>query len=140
MPSIVVKFRSISAERLSERLPPQISFQTQLALPSEEPRFQENTIVLPYTFTITAVPPIVSLLLRGTVIIQGTGEELGRIRGEVEKKKIPAPVAQAALSYSLAEAVVLFRDLGVPPPIALPPLQGGKPQGGKKGYQPVSTI
>ncbi len=140
MPSIVVKLKSINAERLSERLPPQISFQTQLALPSEEPRFQENTIVLPYTFTITAVPPIVSLLLRGIVVVQGSREELNKIREEVEKKKIPGPVAQAALSYSLAEAVVLFRDLGVPPPIVLPPMQGGKQQGDKKGYQPVSTI
>ena len=129
--------KSISAERLSETVPGQISYQTQLALPSGEPVYREDSITLPFTFTITAAPPVASFTLRGLAVIQGSRKELDEIKGELSHKRVPVPVLQAALHYSLAEAVLIFRDLGVPPPISVPLQAQQKPQG---GIGPISTI
>ena len=138
MPGIAIRLKSISAERLSDSVPGQISYQTQLALPSGEPLYRGDSVVLPFTFTITALPPVATFTLRGLAVIQGSRKELDEIRGEIEKKRMPIPVVQAALHYSLAEAVLIFRDLGVPPPITVPlPGQQSKAQG---GIGPVSTM
>ncbi len=138
MPGIAIRLKSLSAERLSDAVPGQISYQTQLALPSGEPLYREESITIPFTFTITAAPPVATFTLRGLAVIQGTGKELDEIKGELKHKRVPVPVLQAALHYSLAEAVLIFRDLGVPPPISVPlPAQQQKNQG---GIGPTSTI
>jgi hypothetical protein len=138
MPGIAIRLKSVSAERLSDAVPGQISYQTQLALPSGEPLYRDEAIVVPFTFTITATPPVATFALKGLAVIQGTKKELDEIKGELGKKRVPIPVLHAALHYSLAEAVLIFRDLGVPPPISVPlPGQQEKPQG---GIGPVSTM
>jgi len=137
VPGIAIRLKSLSAERLSDTVAGKINNQTQLALPSGEPLYRDDAITLPFTFTINAAPPIATFTLRGMAVIQGSEKELGEIREEISKKRVPLPVVQAALHYSLAEAVLIFRDLGVPPPISVP-LPGQPKQ--KGGMGPTITM
>ena len=139
MPAISIQLVSITAERLSENLPPQIQFQVNLSIPSDQPFSRNESVIVPFTFTINSIPPVVHYSIKGRAIItpqKKRGEEK-TLKEIVEKKKIPQQVVQAVFINMLAEVIVLSRSLGVPPPI--PPIQLPQPRKTTKEqhYSPV---
>jgi hypothetical protein len=118
MINVSVQLTSINAERLSDSLPPSLNFNVNLALPSGNPYMQDNRFVIPFTFTVTTLPPLVNITLKGRAIVfsDDTGE-MKRIESDVRKKKIPAPILQAVFINMIAESILISRSLGTPPPL-----------------------
>jgi len=129
--TITIQLTSISAERLSETLPPKLQFNVNLAIPSGNPFKRDNQLIVPFTFTISSIPPVVQIVLKGNaVVISSDKNELGKIEKDIREKKMPQPLLQGVFTNMLAESVILSRSLGVPPPLpGMPQLQ---PQQGKQ--------
>lgn len=143
MLNISVQLVSISAERLVEALPPKINFNVNLSLPSDRPYMQGGRFIIPFSFMITTLPPVVNIALKGkTIVMSDSRDELKRLEKDIGNKKIPPQIVQAVFVNMLAESILLSRSLGTPPPIpGIPGLQQqpGKP-GEKRGGQGPGTI
>ncbi len=142
--TITIQLTSINAEKLSETLPPKLQFNVNLAIPSGNPFRRDNQLIVPFTFTISSIPPVVQIVLKGNaVIISSDKKELEKIEKDVREKKMPQPLIQAVFTNMLAESVILSRSLGVPPPLpGMPQLQTqqGKQLGEKHKFTPNTVI
>ena len=131
MPSLRVMFTHISAERVSETTPAGIQFQTQLSVPSGDLLLNERVLKVPFVFNMTSTPPIISLTLKGYVVLEGEEKELRNIYEEIKKKRAPQYIVMATLHNSMVEAILLSREVGVPPPLPLPKIDALKPKVGR---------
>lgn len=136
MINVSVQLTSINAERLAETLPPKLNFNINLALPSDQPYTQANRFIIPFTFTVNTLPPVVTITLKGRAIVMSDKtDELRKIEKDVKNKKVPPPLIQAVFTNMIAESILLSRSLGTPPPLpGLPGMQQVKP--GKKPGEP----
>lgn len=139
--TVSVQLSSINAERLSENLPPKMQFNVNLALPSSNPYRRNNQYIIPFTFTVSSMPPVVQIVLKGNAIVITTSKnELDKLEKDIRNKKIPSPIVQAIFTNMLAESILLSRSLGVPPPLpGLPQFQSQKPRD-KISQQPSTVI
>lgn len=118
MYNIAIQLTSISAEKLSQTIPPRMNFNANLTLPASEPVRKNKHFIIPFTFTITSTPPVVQIVLKGNVIVTSDSEnELKKLSEDIESKKIPPPIIQAVFVNSIAESILLSRALGSPPPV-----------------------
>ncbi|MCD6196099.1 MAG: hypothetical protein J7J82_04865 [Staphylothermus sp.] len=142
--TITIQLTSISAERLSETLPPKLQFNVNLAIPSGNPFKRDNQLIVPFTFTISSIPPVVQIVLKGNaVVISSDKNELGKIEKDIREKKMPQHLLQGVFINMLAESVILSRSLGVPPPLpGMPQLQPhqGKQLGEKHKFTSNTVI
>jgi hypothetical protein len=78
-------------------------------------------LTLPFVFTVNYSPSIVQLSVNGRAQVIGEKEEISKMIDEHKNNK-PPPVAiiQAVFSIAMAEAILLSKSLGIPPP--LPPM------------------
>ncbi|ABN70076.1 conserved hypothetical protein [Staphylothermus marinus F1] len=139
--TVSVQLSSINAERLSENLPPKIQFNVNLALPASNPYRRNNQYLIPFTFTVSSMPPVVQIVLKGNAIVITTNKnELEKLEKDIRNKKIPPPIVQAVFTNMLAESILLTRSLGVPPPLpGLPQIQPMQSRD-KIGQQPSTVI
>ena len=138
MVTVNVRFTRISAERTLETLPPQIQFQTQLTIPSGEVEIKNKKMKIPFIFIVTTIPPVANIALGGHVVLEGDDIELKRIYNDLTVKKQPPKfLITATLHNNLVEAVLMSREIGIPPPLPLPQVQ---PSAGKKEYRGTETI
>jgi hypothetical protein len=81
----------------------------------------ESTADAPFVFTVNYNPLIAQLSVRGRAQVFGEKEEIFKMINEHKQNRSP-PVAiiQAVSSIAMAEAILLSRSLGIPPP--LPPM------------------
>ncbi len=144
MYSISIQFTSINAEKIASNMPPKIDFNINLTLPSGEPVRRDNQYIIPFTFTISSIPPLVQIILRGqAIVLSNNVKELKKLEEDIKKKKIPGSIVQAIFTNSIAESILISRSLGVPPPLpGLPQLQQMKPgmSREKKGFGQESVI
>ncbi|MCD6301216.1 MAG: hypothetical protein J7L82_04015 [Staphylothermus sp.] len=142
--TITIQLTSINAEKLSETLPPKIQFGVNLAIPSGNPFRRNNQLVVPFTFTVSTIPPVAQIVLKGNaVVISNDKKELEKMEKNIREKKMPQPLLQAVFTNMLAESVILSRSLGVPPPLpGMPQLQSqqGKQSGEKHKFTPNTVI
>ncbi len=140
MYTVTIQLSSINAERLAENLPPKVQFNVNLSLPSSNPYRRENQYIIPFTFTVSSMPPLVQIVLKGNAIVLTTSRsELDKLDKDIKNKKIPPPIIQAIFTNMLAESILLSRSLGVPPPIpGLPQMQAQKP--GRESGAPTTVI
>jgi hypothetical protein len=138
--TVTIQLSSINAERLAENLPPKVQFNVNLSLPSSNPYRRENQYIIPFTFTVSSMPPLVQIILKGNAIVLTTSRsELDKLDKDIRNKKIPPPIIQAIFTNMLAESILLSRSLGVPPPIpGLPQIQPQKP--GRESGAPTTVI
>lgn len=122
--NIAIQLVSISAERLSQTIPPQINFNVNLTLPSSEPVKKTRQFIIPFVFAISSTPPLVQIVLKGNVIVTSDSDnEFKKLSEDIESKKIPPPIVNVVFVNSIAESILLSRSLGLPPPIpSLPQL------------------
>ena len=134
MYTVSIQLTSISAERLSEILPPKIQFQVNLSIPSAQPYERNNNIIIPFIFTIGSIPPVVQINIRGQAIVMPKNDPK-KIFNEI-RKQIPQAIVQTVFTNAVAESIILSKSLGVPPPI--PPIQLPQPRKGPtQPYTPV---
>ncbi|RLG75200.1 MAG: hypothetical protein DRO23_04630 [Thermoprotei archaeon] len=118
---ITVKFTSIFAERVSEKLPPQIQYHTQLTVPSGDIEKTSLKLKIPFVFNMTTTPLVATITLKGHILVSGTEIDIKNIYEDIsKKKKPPKAIFLATLHQTLTEAIIMSREIGIPPPIPLP--------------------
>jgi len=135
--TLSVHLTSINAERLSETLPPQVQFQINLQVPSAPPFRRDEALIIPFSFTIASLPPVVQISLKGQAIFMPRDKDGRKLRDEImSKKKIPQQVVQAIFNNIIADVIIISRSLGVPPPV--PPMRLPQPKKSpEQRYTPV---
>ncbi len=81
----------------------------------------DGSLRSPFVFTVNFTPAIALISIKGRAKIQGEKDELQKILQEQkEKKGPPGQVIQAISGTAIAEAILISKTIGIPPP--LPPL------------------
>jgi hypothetical protein len=123
LPKINVFVTNISGERLWEverELPSQIQIAVNINLLGIE-EMTDGSLQAPFVFTVNFTPAIAQISIKGRAKIQGEKNEMQKILQEQKERKAPpAQIIQAVSSTAIAEAILVSKTIGVPPP--LPPI------------------
>ncbi|MEM3004627.1 MAG: hypothetical protein QXK96_04950 [Candidatus Bathyarchaeia archaeon] len=123
MVNIKVFVTQLSGERLWDAdvsLPSQLQISINVNLLGFERRSAEM-IETPFVFTASFTPSVAQINIKGKAQASGTKEELDKMMNDFKNQKAPpALMVQAVSSVAIAEAIVMSKTIGVPPP--LPPL------------------
>lgn len=123
LPKINVFVTNISGERLWEverELPSQIQIAVNINMLGIE-EMTDGSLQAPFIFTVNFTPAIAQISIKGRARIQGEKDEMQKILQEQKEKKVPpSQIIQAVSSTAIAEAILVSKTIGVPPP--LPPL------------------
>lgn len=114
---------NLTGERLwdvERELPSQIQIAVNINMLGVEEQ-TDGSLQAPFVFTVNYTPAIAQISIKGRAKIQGEKDDMQRILEEhKEKKTPPAQVVQAVSSTAIAEAILISKAIGIPPP--LPPL------------------
>jgi hypothetical protein len=114
---------NMSAERLWEvekDLPSQIQIAVNINVLGIEEQ-SDGSLRSPFVFTVNFTPAVAQISIKGRARIQGEKAEMQKIIQEQKEKKVPpAQIIQAISSTAIAEAILISKTIGIPPP--LPPL------------------
>jgi len=81
----------------------------------------DGSLRSPFVFTVNFTPAIAQISIKGRARIQGEKDEMQKILQEQKEKKAPPnQILQAISSTAIAEAILISKTIGIPPP--LPPL------------------
>lgn len=119
--NIAVRVTRVQAERYVEPedpLPPNIQISVNMNLGRIEG--VKDNAKGKFLMDVTYQPSVARITVEGRVIITARKDELDKLLKDVGAGKMPQPVVQAVYTAGFAEAVMLCRSIGVPPP--LPPL------------------
>jgi len=122
MANVRVFITQLSGERLWEAdasLPSQVQIAINVNLLGFE-RKSPKVVEAPFVFTASFTPSVAQINIKGRAQTQGDEAELDRIMDDFKSQRPPpAMVVQAVSSVAIAEAIVIAKTIGVPPP--LPP-------------------
>jgi hypothetical protein len=114
---------NMTGERLWEvekDLPAQIQIAVNINVLGIEEQ-SDGSLRSPFVFTVNFTPAIAQISIKGRARIQGEKDEMQKILQEQKEKKTPpAQILQAISSTAIAEAILISKTIGIPPP--LPPL------------------
>ena len=117
---------NMSGERLWEvekDLPSQIQIAVNINVLGIEEQ-GDGSLQSPFVFTVNFTPAIAQISIKGRARIQGETAEMKKILQEQKEQKVPSSqIIQAISSTAIAEAILISKTLGIPPP--LPPLPTG---------------
>ena len=147
MLSATVQITNLIGERFwryESQLPPQVQIAVNINVVGLNLK-NESTADAPFVFTVNYNPSIAQLSVKGRAQVFGEKEEITKMIDE-HKQNRPPPVAiiQAVSSIAIAEAILLSKTLGIPPPIppmGLPPeqMQAQQQQGQRKSEPRYTT-
>ncbi|MEZ0318695.1 MAG: hypothetical protein ABWK05_01700 [Pyrobaculum sp.] len=109
-----IRFDYIHAERLG--VPPpgaQLQMNMQVMIEGERAVRRGELTEIPFTISISSVPGIVTVTIRGVATVQG----------DVDVKNLPPQVAGPIMQAAIFEAALVMRELGFPPPLPVQPQQ-----------------
>jgi hypothetical protein len=120
---VTVQITNLTGERFwaqELQLPAQVQIAVNINIVGLDLK-NESTADAPFVFTVNYNPLIAQLSVRGRAQVFGEKEEIFKMINEHKQNRSP-PVAiiQAVSSIAMAEAILLSRSLGIPPP--LPPM------------------
>ena len=114
---------NMSGERLWEvekDLPSQIQIAVNINVLGIEEQ-SDGSLQSPFVFTVNFTPAVAQISIKGRARILGEKAEMQKIIQEQKEKKVPpAQIIQAISSTAIAEAILISKTIGIPPP--LPPL------------------
>ncbi len=120
---VTVQITNISGERYwapDTQLPAQVQIAVNINIVGLDQR-NESTAEAPFVFTVGYTPAIAQLSIKGKAHIVGDKTEVIQIVDDNKKNKPPpATVIQAVSSIAMADAIIISKSLGIPPP--LPPI------------------
>jgi hypothetical protein len=123
MISVNVYVNYISAERLldvDKPAPQQVQISVNLNLVGIEQK-SETVIEAPFVFTVSYLPSIAQISIKGRAHVHGEKNELVQIVEDYKQKKPPPPMVMQAISNTcFVEATIITRSIGIIPPIPLP--------------------
>lgn len=143
MANVRVFITQLSGERLwgtDVSLPSQLQIAINVNLLGFE-RKSPETIEAPFVFTVSFTPSVAQISIKGRAQASGGQEELDRMMADFKNQKPPpAMIVQAVSSVAIAEAIVISKTIGVPPPLPplVPPQEQPKP-GSKPGPETKYT-
>lgn len=110
----------VSGERfwkINEPFPSQIQISVNINILGLEKKADE-LIESPFIFSINFTPPIAYITLKGIGYVSGDKNDIEKVLEKYkEKKPLPMELIQAISGASIAEAVVISKIIGVPPPL-----------------------
>jgi len=114
---------SISGERLwdiERPLPPQVQISVNINIMDMEQK-SGPAIEVPFLLSVNFSPAIASMSVKGRAKVTGDAGSLKRVMEDYSQRR-PPPIQliQAISNTAMAEAILMSRSLGIPPP--LPPL------------------
>jgi len=118
--SVTVRFTSILAEKVSEIIPQPLQYHSQLTLPSGDVEKSESKLKVPFVFNMTTTPLIATITLKGYVLVTGSSNEINDVYDAISRKSPPQSIFLTTLHYTLTEAIIMSREIGIPPPIPIP--------------------
>ena len=120
---VAVQVTNMSGERYwgyEAQLPPQVQIGVNINIIGLDQK-GELSAEAPFVFTVTYSPSIAQLSVKGKAQVTAEKGEIAKMLEEHKQNKPPSPaVIQAVSSIAMAEAILLSKSLGVPPP--LPPM------------------
>ncbi len=120
---VVVQVTNLTGERYwgyETPLPAQVQIAVNINIVGLDQK-GESQAEAPFVFTVNYTPSIAQLSVKGRAQVNGDKSEISKMIDEHRQNKPPpSPVIQAVSSIALAEAILLSKSLGVPPP--LPPI------------------
>ena len=120
---VAVQITNLSGERYwshETQMPPQVQIAVNINIVGLDQK-NESTAEAPFVFTVSYAPSIAQLSVKGRAQVNGDKDEISKmIEEHKQNKPPPAPVIQAVSSIAIAEAIILSKSLGIPPP--LPPI------------------
>ncbi len=132
---VVVQVTNLSGERYwgyDAQLPPQVQIAVNINIVGLDQK-GDSVAEAPFVFTVNYAPSIAQLSVKGRAQVNGDKAEITKmIEEHRQNKPPPAPVIQAVSSIAIAEAIILSKSLGIPPP--LPPI-GAPPEQVQVGTQ-----
>ncbi len=124
---VTVQVTNLSGERYwgyEAQLPGQVQIGVNINIVGLDQK-GELAAEAPFVFTVSYAPSIAQLSVKGKAQLSGDKGEISKMMEEHRQNKPPpATIIQAVSSIAMAEAILLSKSLGVPPP--LPPM--GMPQ------------
>ncbi len=123
--AVGIRFDYLHAERLQLILPQtQVAFNVNLVI-GPNATLRNDIVEIPFSLAANSNPSIVSISIRGALIIQGEPRQIEELVKSVNSGK-PSQVIQMMIGqYVFFEVNLLLKELGIPPamPIALQPQQ-----------------
>ena len=123
MQKVSVFVTSLSGERLwdvERELPPQIQIAVNINMLGIEEQ-ADGSLQAPFVFTVNYIPAIAQISIKGRAKLRGEKDEVQKILQEhKEQKAPPTQIIQAVSGTAIAEAILISKAMGIPPP--LPPL------------------
>ena len=120
---VTVQVTNMSGERYwshDAQLPPQVQIAININIVGLDQK-DDSTAEAPFVFTVNYSPSIAQLSIKGKAQVSGERPEIVQMVEEHKKNKPPpTSVIQAVSSIAMAEAILLSKSLGIPPP--LPPM------------------
>lgn len=120
---VAVQVTNLSGERYwgyETQLPPQVQIGVNINIVGLDQK-GELTAEAPFVFTVTYSPSIAQLSVKGKAQVNAEKGEITKMVDEHRQNKPPSTaIIQAVSSIAMAEAILLSKSLGVPPP--LPPM------------------
>lgn len=106
--------------RIDEPIPPQIQVAINVNILGVERRSDE-TAETPFIFSVNFTPSIAHITIKGAGRISGDKGEIEKLlEDHKERKPPPMEIVRAVSGAAMAEAIVVSKAIGIPPP--LPPL------------------
>jgi len=103
--------------------PPPPGTQLQMAMNiqvSGPPEVMEELVNVPFTITVSSIPPSISITIRGLLAIQATSDDVKRVSSQLKSGTVPPEVQAIITQYAVFEAGLVARELGIPPTIPFP--------------------
>ncbi len=140
MANVRVFVTQLSGERLwgiDTSLPSQLQIAVNVNLLGFE-RKTPGMVEAPFVFTVSFTPSVAQINIRGKAQTLGEKTELDQIMADFNNQKPPPNmVVQQVSSVAIAEAIVLAKTIGVPPPI--PPFPATQEQPKQKSETRYTT-
>jgi hypothetical protein len=140
MGNVRVFVTQLSGERLwgiDTSLPSQLQIAVNVNLLGFE-RKSPGMVEAPFVFTVSFTPSVAQINIKGKAQTLGEKTELDKIMADFNSQRPPPNmVVQAVSSIAIAEAIVLAKTIGVPPP--LPPFPATHEQPKQKSETRYTT-
>jgi hypothetical protein len=125
MTNVRVLVTQLSGERLwgtETSLPSELQIAINVNLLGFE-RKSFDLVEAPFVFTVGFTPSVAQITIKGKAQATGDKPELDKIMEDSKNQKPPpAIIVQAVSSIAIAEAIVLSKTIGVPPPLPTFPM------------------
>ncbi|RLG91825.1 hypothetical protein DRO34_03405 [Candidatus Bathyarchaeota archaeon] len=123
-----VFINSLSAERfldITKRLP-RLQISTNLNVVEVEKK-RENMLEVPFIFTVSYVPNVARIDVKGKAHVVGDVKELEKIHEAYVQKKPPPPIIiQSIMNVVFVESILISKTINMPPPIPIPQISAAK--------------